>query len=119
MAAGTRSTSYVDPAHERAPVGPHTGGRFTTASSWAYIDLSAYARSFVRVRVMTNDAYLCMVASSSVTPATATTTIANEDNQAEPYSAGEVDRWVIDPNFPVLAYKRNAGTDGEIFVRVE
>ncbi len=119
MAAGQRSSQTVAAEHERSVMGPHTGGNIATTSSWVYVDCTAYAGQYIRFRTITESAYAVMVATATTTPAVIGTagSIMDEDNTAELYAEGEVDQWVVDKEFPILALKRGASTNGVVFVR--
>lgn len=119
MAAGQRASQTVSVESERSVMGPHTGGNISTTSSWVYVDCTNYAGQYIRFRTISQKAYVVMVATASVTPATVGTagSIMDEDNTAELFSEGEVHEWVVDKDFPILAVKRGESTNGTVFVR--
>lgn len=115
----TPSTAHVETVHANSVVGPTVGGRLATTSSNQYFDLSSLIGRYVRVRMQTESAYLCMCATSGATPETSVTvdTLATTDNVAELYAEGEVDQWVVTADKPYLVFKRGGSTNGVLFVR--
>lgn len=113
------SSAHVDPVHADSAVGPTIGGRLGTTASNQYFDLTAFIGHYVRVRMESQSAFLCMCATSGATPETSVTldTLASTDNVAELYAEGEVDQWVVTKDKPYLIFKRGASTNGTIFVR--
>lgn len=113
------STAHVELVHANSPVGPTIGSRLASTSSWDSFDLRAYIGRFVRVRMESQSAYLCMCASTSATPETSTTAAdtADTDNVAELFFEGEVDQWVVTADKPYLLFLRGASTNGTVFVR--
>lgn len=115
----TPSTAHVEAVHANSAVGPTIGGRLASTSSWAHFDLRAFIGRYVRVRVESESAYLCMCATSSATPEKSTTVAvtADTDDVAELFSAGEVDQWVVTADKPYLVFQRGASSNGVVFVR--
>lgn len=115
----TPSTAHVETVHANSPVGPTIGSRLASTSSWDTFDLRGLIGRFVRVRMESQSAYLCLCASTSATPETSTTTdkTADVDNVAELYSEGEVDQFAVTADKPYLRFLRGASTNGVVFVR--
>jgi hypothetical protein len=113
------SSAHVDPVHADSVVGPTVGGRLATTSSNQYFDLSSLIGHYVRVRIQSESAFLCMCATSGATPETSVTvdTLATTDNVAELYTEGEVDQFVVTKDKPYLVFKRGGSTNGVLFVR--
>jgi hypothetical protein len=110
------SGTIVSEGHERTCKGPWTGGRKATSASWQYADLSTYAGSYVEINAEDQSAFVCFVATTSVTPATTAGASFVVANTARLMAAGESIQRVVDEDRPYLAFLRGAGTNGSLTI---